>query len=60
MEETLKHHFFIDSDAENKRYVTPAVTESTKNKQSNHYTERRMYQLDDSVLDPLLAYEKIF
>ena len=63
--ELQKHHFIIDSDAENKRYVTPAVTESTKNNPGGYkqgdqdYSDRRiMYQLDDSVLDPLLAYEK--
>ena len=63
--ELQKHHFFIDSDAENKRYVTPTVTESTKNNPGGYkqgdqdYIDRRiMYQLDDSVLDPLLAYEK--
>ena len=59
-----KNHFVINCDAENKRYVTLAVTESTKNNPGGYkqrdqdYSDTRIYQLNNSALNPVLAYEK--
>ena len=61
--ELQKDHFSVKSDAENHRYVTIQLTESTKNnpgghKQSNQdYSDVRMYENIDSPLDPVRAFE---
>ena len=61
--ELQKDHFSVKSDAENHRYVTIQLTESTKynpggHKQSNQdYSDVRMYENIDSPLDPVRAFE---